>query len=1218
MKRRWLKRAAAIVLTAAMCFGPIPAGDLSVAFVVQAEETWVDTDLVKNGDFSQTNEGWTLDDLPYDSETWKYGYDIKQDSNNDSSALGIWKNQSTDSIDVSISQSVTLPQGTYKLSLRTAGSAGTANMVASVGDLASVQLENTTGWTDWKVVETTKFTVTEETTVTVSVSGTMPANCSSIYLDDIVISKLSEESSISDKVVISANPTTVEAGGTVSLTATVTYNGENVTSLTDSGVHLYWWPDQWASGHESGLNDASFSQDDSLNTVVTLQSEGTYYIAAELQDSDYKRIAIEYITITVTEPDTSDYVEADINVAKVENLSDDFIMGMDISSIMSEFDSGVTFKDFEGNTINNVTDFCKFLKTCGVTHVRVRIWNDPFDTNGKGYGGGNNDVATAVEIAKACKEADLSMLLDFHCSDFWTDPGKQQAPKAWSAFSLDEKVTALKTFLTDSLSQINATGVDIAMVQVGNETNGKFVGETSDANMCTLFNAGAEAVRTFNPDVKIVIHVTNPEKNYMTSWAKKLANNSVDYDVLATSYYPSWHGTFANLKSQLQTVKSTYGKDVMVAETSYAFTLDDTDGHENTIRNGNNDTMMCESQYPFSAQGQANYLRDLIATVNEAGGLGVYYWESAWITVGDTTGLTGDAYDEQVNANKALWEQYGSGWASSYAAQYDPNDAGVWYGGSAVDNQALFAADGSPLASVNVWKYVKTGAVSNVTTVEAIASVEETIEAGGTYTLPDKVKVTYSNGEVDETVVWNQSDVSAIKFNTAGTYVVNGTVTFSKTINGGDYADKTTANVTCTLTVKAPNLIGDDWSFANGKDNFKGLESTGKGIDGETPYDDDSKCLHWYSASATAATVTYLGVGKDGISLEPGVYTFECKAQGFAGDTVALNILKHDSDSIIASGEPVAQTGWKGWTTPAITFKIAETTKVDLQMVVGIQKGGWGTIDCMYLYQKSAGNNTNPTVPDDTDASDSDDSPAPSVEDTTINWTEVQNDVQDKVAESAVNSKIESVNMNIVCTGETQVPTTVVSSIKGTNVTVAFHSGNGVAMSISGQDLKNTDISKLQKLDLTTNSNANNIPVNVAATKTAIAQRQISVKDTGNFGIKVDMHMNVGKENADKFANMYRYNHTNGRLEYCGSFVVTKNGQAMFAMTRGGDYLVTVTANKVNETVRYMSGDYTVQAGDSLSAIAVRYHMPLAELVRRNPQLTNINLIRPGQKLNVN
>lgn len=193
------------------------------------------------------------------------------------------------------------------------------------------------------------------------------------------------------------------------------------------------------------------------------------------------------------------------------------------------------------------------------------------------------------------------------------------------------------------------------MVQVGNETTGGFIGETNVSNMCVLFSAGATGVETYNPDVKVVIHVESPHKGTMVTWAENLQNNNVDYDILATSYYPYWHGTLDNLKQQFQTVKNTYCKDVMVVETSYAYTLEDSDGHANTVRVGNNDNG-ADTTEPFTEQGQATAIRNLINTVNEAGGLGVYYWEPAWLTVGNTKGLTGDAYDAQVKENQEKWE----------------------------------------------------------------------------------------------------------------------------------------------------------------------------------------------------------------------------------------------------------------------------------------------------------------------------------------------------------------------------------------------------------------------------------------------------------------------------------------------------------------------------------------------------------------------------------
>lgn len=236
----------------------------------------------------------------------------------------------------------------------------------------------------------------------------------------------------------------------------------------------------------------------------------------------------------------------------------------------------------------------------------------------------------------------------------------------------------------------------------------------------------------------------------------------------------------------------------------------------------------------------------------------------------------------------------------------------------------------------------------------------------------------------------------------------------------------------------------------------------------------------------------------------------------------------------------------------------------------------------------------------------------------TVNWNEVSSSVQDKVTEITQNPAIATVNMNMVCTGEVQVPQKVLNTIKGTNVTVAFHSGNGIAMSISGQDLKNKDLSKIQNIDLTVDQASNNIPANVVAAKTSAPTRQLAIKDTGSFGVNVNIHVNVGKENAGKTANMYRYNAEKGRLEYCGSFTVTSNGQSMFALKRGGNYLVTVTERRPSESVWFAEDNYIVKAGDTLSKIAQRNHMTLTELLRRNAQIMNRNVIKVGQRMNLN
>ena len=770
---------------------------------------------------------------------------------------------------------------------------------------------------------------------------------------------------------------TAEAMGAAGMKVYVYFDGKiSADCVSDPG-----WNSWKKTGEESVFN-VTEEKDVSLGLYVDLQAGAWGDVdnikLEKISDTDEKNVeALDNKDESGdsgdkkddTEDDSDVVINNDITVAKVKNLSSDFIMGMDISSVISEFDSGVTYKDYDGNMIDNIDDFCRLLKANGVTHIRVRVWNNPYDADGNGYGGGNNDVEKAKVIASACEKAGLKMLVDFHCSDFWADPGKQQAPKEWKNMSLDEKTTAVKEYILNSLNDIDPDKNTVAMVQVGNETTTSFVGESSVEGMCKLFQSGSEAVKEFNNDTKVVIHVTNPEKGNVTKWAKNLSDNNVDYDIIATSYYPYWHGTLDNLKKEFETVKTTYGKDVMVAETSYAYTLNNSDGHDNTVRAGNNDTASTCTE-PFTVQGQATSIRNLINAVNEAGGLGVFYWEPAWITVGDTTGLSGEDYDNKVAQNKKIWESKGSGWASSYAGEYDAKDAGKWYGGSAVDNEAMFYSDGTPTAGLKVWKYVRTGAKAVSLQVDSIEKVSGEIYINGDLNLPETINVSYSDGtKVAENVEWDLSDADNTK---TGTYEITGTVEFSKEITKGDYAGMKSADIIYTLVVKNTNLVidKDDASFEKW-DNFK---AEGSGIDNDSYTKGDSKtgkaCVHWYSATPSSGTVTY----NKTIKLEPGKYTFGYVAQGADGDELSAIVLDADGN-IIKEGETTSTIGWNNWVNPSVTFTIDKETDVILQLGINIvakdsNSGGWGTADDMYLYQLESITTDDTTKDDDSKPDD--------------------------------------------------------------------------------------------------------------------------------------------------------------------------------------------------------------------------------------------------------
>jgi len=471
----------------------------------------------------------------------------------------------------------------------------------------------------------------------------------------------------------------------------------------------------------------------------------------------------------------------DIYVEPIEGISDDFIRGMDASAVLALENSGVKYYNFDGEE----QDVFQTLSEAGVNYIRLRVWNDPYDENGNGYGGGNNDLPTAIELGKRATKYGMKVCIDFHYSDFWADPKRQHAPKAWEGMEIDEKCDALYDYTKDSLTQLFDEGVDVEMVQVGNEINNGMAGEYYLPNVTQLLKSGTKAVReiadTYNKDIQVVIHYTNIESNgEIDSLASNLQNNDVDYDMMGLSYYPFWDGSFDNMQRISRYIQKTYNKKVMIAETSYCYTSEDGDGSGNSLV-GTDDIV---KGYPATVQSQATMVRDVCAAANEAGLEGVFYWEGTWIPVGPATA-----------DNSPIWEKYGSGWASSYASDYDPDDAGLYYGGCSWDNQAMFDFTGHPLPSLNVFKYLKDGHDVPLA-VDYVSDVSVTCNAGSAIELPEQVDVIYNNhaANTQADVTWDEAQIAVIDPNVDGEYDITGSV------DGG-------FTVTCHVKVILKNLV---------------------------------------------------------------------------------------------------------------------------------------------------------------------------------------------------------------------------------------------------------------------------------------------------------------------------------------------------------------------------------------------------------------------------
>lgn len=311
--------------------------------------------------------------------------------------------------------------------------------------------------------------------------------------------------------------------------------------------------------------------------------------------------------------------------------ADTFIRGADFSYVPEIEAASVAF-------FNNglAEDPLQTFKSNGGNTIRLRLWHTP--------AGGRSGLAEVKAYAARVKAKGLKVWLTVHFSDTWADPGHQTKPAAWTG----KPFPTLKDSLAAYMGKV-ATEIKPDILQIGNETNdgllwpeGKL--STNATNSKALFQAAIAAARSASPSSKLMLHYAGiTGSDWFFNHCKDL-----DFDYIGLSYYPIWHGkNLETLKTTLNTLGQTYGKKVLIAETSYPFTLQWNDWTNNVV--GTEDQIL--STYPATPEGQQQYLLNLKNLVKSTpSGLGFCYWGGEWIAFKGNQANNGSTWE-----NQALW-----------------------------------------------------------------------------------------------------------------------------------------------------------------------------------------------------------------------------------------------------------------------------------------------------------------------------------------------------------------------------------------------------------------------------------------------------------------------------------------------------------------------------------------------------------------------------------
>ena len=317
-----------------------------------------------------------------------------------------------------------------------------------------------------------------------------------------------------------------------------------------------------------------------------------------------------------------------VNEISENQHTSSIISGVDISDYPKVSSYNPTFYDENNNEIG----FINSLIQNGVNTIRLRLWVNPVDES--------SSLEEVKEFSNELKSLGFKIWVTPHFSDTWAHPGQQQTPSDWSSLSFEELKNQVYTYTSQIMSEINPD-----YIQIGNEINTGILfphGRIADNQdqFVELVNEGVNAVRNSSTNAKIILHCAGFESS---NWFFNIVNQ-VDYDVIGISYYPWWHGkSLEDLQNQLSSLSINFEKEILIAETSYPFTLGWNDWTNNNV--GLEEHLILP-EYPASPQGQKDFIRDIKNLVFEVNnGIGFCYWGADRI-----------AWDGETSTNGSTWE----------------------------------------------------------------------------------------------------------------------------------------------------------------------------------------------------------------------------------------------------------------------------------------------------------------------------------------------------------------------------------------------------------------------------------------------------------------------------------------------------------------------------------------------------------------------------------